>query len=211
MTTKTHPASLTTAQRDQARRALIATSDITGEIRGNGDAFELFHYTNAAGAPCAVAFRGKAIKPAFRFSFRSAELRASHCNEWVQAQEAARARQDARRTERNAPHSLAVGDVLMSMWGYEQTNIDYYQVIELHGRTQVTLQEIAKRREETGFLQGDCVPQPAHLIDEPRRCRVDGAHNSVRLSSFERASKIEPLAAVDGVRMWPIDHWTAYA
>ena len=211
MTTKTHPASMTTEQRDQARRALIATNDLTNVIRGSNEAFAIFHYTNAAGAPCAVAFRGKAIKPTFRYRFRSAELRAAHCNEWVQAQEAAQSRQAARRAECNAPHVLAVGDVLMSMWGYEQTNVDYYQVIELHGRTQVTLREIAKRREETGSMQGDCVPIPGQFIGEPSRRRVDGAHNTVRISSFELASKIEPLAKVDGVRMWPVDHWTAYA
>ena len=210
MTTRTHPASMTTEQHDLARRARIA-SEITDAIRCAGEAFAIFHYTNAAGALCAVAFRGKAIKPAFRYRFCSVELRAAHCNEWVQAQETAQACQAERRAERNAPRALLIGDVLMSMWGYEQTNVDYYQVVALNGLTQVTLHEIAKRREETGFIQGDCVPQPGRFIGEPRRCRVDGAHNSVRLSSFERASKIEPLAVMDGVRMWPVDHWTAYA
>ena len=210
MNTKTHPASMTNAQRDHARRALIA-GNITDVIHGTGAAFTIFHYTNAAGAPSAVAFRGKAIKPAFRYRFRSAELRATHCNEWVQAQEAAQARQAARRTERNAPHALVVGDVLMSMWGYEQTNVDYYQVTELHGRSQVTLRQIARRSEATGDMQGDCVPAPGQFIGEPRRCKVDGAQNTVRLSTFERASKIEPVAIVDELRVWPVDHWTAYA
>ena len=209
MTMTMHPASMTTDQRDQARRALIA-GDITNVIRGENDAFVIYHYTNAEGAPCARAFNGKATKSAFRFRFRSAELRAAHCNDWADGVMRDQARTAERRAERNAPHALAVGDVLMSMWGYEQTNVDYYEVTELHGRSQVTLRQIARRSEATGDMQGDYVPVPGQFIGEPSRHRVDGAHNAVRLSSFERASKIEPLAVVNGVRLWPVDHWTAY-
>lgn len=210
MTTTTHPASMTIEQRDQARRALIA-GDITDVIRRANEAFAIFHYTNTTGEACAVAFRGKATKPGFRYRFRSAKLRAAHCNEWADRVMLAAASTAERRAARNQAHTLAVGDVLLSMWGYEQTNVDYYQVTGLHGRTMVTLREIASRREETASMQGHCTPCPGQFIGEPRRCRVDGARNDVRLSSFERAAKIEPLAIVDGVRIWPVDHWTAYA
>jgi hypothetical protein len=30
-----------------------------------------------------------------------------------------------RQAERKAPHTLKVGDILVSSWGYDQTNIDY--------------------------------------------------------------------------------------
>jgi len=210
MSTTTHPASMTTEQRDKARRAFIA-GDITDVIRGENKAFAIFHYTNPSGALCALAFAGKAIKPAFRYRFRSAKLREQHCNEWAGRVMLAAATTTERRVARNQAHTLAIGDVLISMWGYEQTNVDYYEVIELHGRTQVTLRQIARRTEVTGDMQGDCAPVPGQFIGEPSRRRVDGAHNAVRFSSFERASKVEPLATVDGVRIWPVEHWTAYA
>ena len=60
----------------------------------------------------------------------------------------------------------------------------------------------------TASVQGDCTLQPGHFIDDPRRCSVDSADNGVRFSGFARASKIDPLAVVDGVRIWPVDHWT---
>ena len=107
--------------------------------------------------------------------------------------------------------ALSIGDVLMSMWGYEQTNVDYYEVTAHHGRTQITLRPIVARREATGGMQGDCTPVPGKFTGEPIRCKVDGSSNTVRLSSFQRASKIEPIATVDGLRVWPVDHWTAYA
>ena len=210
MTTTTHPANMTTTQRDQARRALIA-SDITDVIRGDSEIFTIFHYTNTAGALCAVAFRGKAIRPAFRYRFGSPALRDTYCRDWADGVMWSQASTVARRAARNQAHTFVVGDVLMSMWGYEQTNVDYYQVTELHGRTQITLRQIARRSEETASMQGDCTPIPGQFIGEPSRRRVDGIHNAVRPSSFECAAKVEPLAIVDGVRIWPVDHWTAYA
>ena len=210
MTTTTHPASMSTEQRDQARRAQF-TGHITDVIRGVGDAFAIYHYTNTAEKLCAIAFYGKAIKPAFRYSFRSVELRNEYSNDWASGVMRAQERIAERRAQRNQPHALSVGDVLMSMWGYEQTNVDYYEVTAHHGRTQVTLRPIAARREATGGMQGDCTPVPGKFTGEPMRCKVDGSSNSVRLSSFQRASKIEPLAVVDGLRVWPVDHWTAYA
>ena len=42
----------------------------------------------------------------------------------------------------NVPNTLVVGDILYNSWGWEQTNIDFYQVVESKGQT-VKLREIA--------------------------------------------------------------------
>lgn len=34
-----------------------------------------------------------------------------------------------RRKARNAPHSFNVGDIIYNSWGYDQTNIDFYEVV----------------------------------------------------------------------------------
>ena len=39
-------------------------------------------------------------------------------------------------------HGLKVGDVLVSSWGYEQTNLDFYQVIALNGKSMVTVRKV---------------------------------------------------------------------
>jgi len=38
-------------------------------------------------------------------------------------------------------------------WGWEQTNIDFYQVLDV-GKNTITMVEICSRLEETGFMQG---------------------------------------------------------
>ena len=47
---------------------------------------------------------------------------------------------------------VKVGDIFSYSWGYEQTNINYFQVVGLKGKTQVIIREIAyKTTETTGF------------------------------------------------------------
>lgn len=37
---------------------------------------------------------------------------------------------------------VSVGSVFASSWGYEQTNVSFYQVISVHGKKTVTVREI---------------------------------------------------------------------
>lgn len=66
-------------------------------------------------------------------------------------QERRRKESEKRRSqEREAAKSVSVGDVFVTSWGYEQTNIDYFEVVEKHGQY-VTLRPIASRTvEDTG-------------------------------------------------------------
>lgn len=45
-------------------------------------------------------------------------------------------------TTQNALHDIKVGDIFVSIWGYEQTNADYYQVVELKGTCTLILKRI---------------------------------------------------------------------
>jgi hypothetical protein len=38
--------------------------------------------------------------------------------------------------------TVSVGDVFVSSWGYEQTNVTFYQVLSVHGKKTVTVREI---------------------------------------------------------------------
>lgn len=37
---------------------------------------------------------------------------------------------------------VSVGDVFASSWGYEQTNVSFYQVVSVHGKKTVMVREI---------------------------------------------------------------------
>ncbi|MCO4921779.1 hypothetical protein M1V64_25450 [Escherichia coli] len=48
--------------------------------------------------------------------------------------------------------TVSVGDVFVSSWGYEQTNVNFYQVISVHGKKTVTVQEIRASVHRTHFI-----------------------------------------------------------
>ena len=55
--------------------------------------------------------------------------------------------------------SLRVGDILYSSWGWEQTNIDFYQVIAIRGSA-VDLRQLDQRTTEDSYMCGTTVPLP---------------------------------------------------
>ena len=51
-------------------------------------------------------------------------------------------------------HSLRVGDILAASWGYEQTNVDLYQVVALKGRTMVSVRRCALEVDHSEAVSG---------------------------------------------------------
>lgn len=87
----------------------------------------------------AIGYRGKKTNPDFRYRFRSLGERDSHIAEFVRdcqkLDETRKVWRDSRKAkESSAVNPLKAGDILYSSWGYDQTNIDFYQVLESKGQ-----------------------------------------------------------------------------
>lgn len=67
---------------------------------------------------------------------------------------------DAKRTFKE---QLKVGSILNTSWGYDQTNVEYYQVLSIKGDT-VQIREISAELKETGFMCGQSVPIPGAFV-----------------------------------------------
>lgn len=173
--------------------------------------------TRQPGQCAVIAYAGKRTKQDAHYTMRDREQALTWAGEYMGKQQATAQRQAERRAEkaakRAAGHKLKPGDVLRSSWGYDQTNIDYYEVTKLIGTRMVEIRAIGAESVNDGGLSmtGDCVPRPGHYIGEPMRKAVsDHDGQSVRIASYAHANKIEPRE-VAGVKVWPVDHWTAYA
>jgi hypothetical protein len=102
---------------------------------------------------------------------------------------------------------LTVGDVLINSWGYEQTNVDYYQVTALIGKMSVEIRAIAKDSIETDTMSGFCTPIVDRFTTHPFKKRVlNGC--SVHMP-FGYASK-KMFQVVEGNKVFKPDRWTAY-
>lgn len=70
---------------------------------------------------------------------------------------------------------IQVGDVFYNSWGYEQTNIDFYQVVELRGTKQIVVREIRhKKTKDCDFCSCMVSPIKDDFIGESIRKTVKG-------------------------------------
>lgn len=200
-----HPSSMTHEQRDQLRYRPAGWV----AVRSRSSDSVVFYGEDVRGRPAACAFKGKAVKAAWRYWFRSVGDRSKRIAGFFEADvEAVNRKAEAVATRKAFRHDLEIGDVLVSSWGYDQTNIDYYQVVRRSAKC-VWIRPIARHVEHTGSMQGDCIPLPGEFTGGESR-HVVSVRGRVRLSSFQSARKEEPRE-VAGVTTWPVAHWTAYA
>lgn len=95
--------------------------------------------------------------------------------------------------------TVRIGDIFHTSWGYEQTNVEFYQVVSLHGTKTVGLCEIASQIvKDTGGYSARVRPVPDKFISDEvykRRVRVRGSGSysvSVRFESYRSAYLTSP-------------------
>ncbi|EGU1162738.1 hypothetical protein IS582_003748 [Salmonella enterica] len=90
--------------------------------------------------------------------------------------------------------TVSVGDVFVSSWGYEQTNVNFYQVISVHGKKTVTVQEIRASVLLTRSMSGYKTPLLNYFCGEPLKRRVRDCYSvpAIEIESFEMAYKTQP-------------------
>lgn len=114
--------------------------------------------------------------------------------QWKQERKVARAAAKVAALE-----SVKEGDIYVASWGWEQTNIDAYQVIDKKGAT-VTLREIALQSVDgsEGFMSDRVVPVKGEFIGDAFKKRITGA--SIKIDDVRHASPAEE--GKDFYRSW---------
>lgn len=167
------------------------------------------------GRQCLVFYRGNAGKPCCHFSYKSRAAALVALKNYAAESDAAHAAKLATKAARKSVlakgHDLAVGDVVYNSWGYDQTNVDFYQVTAVIGKRTVEVRQLAREIVADGRDCGQCVPKPNHFVGEAMRKTVD-AYNSVNVlnATFGRASKLE-YTEVSGVRLYAPKSFSTYA
>lgn len=179
----------------------------------------VYAYVSAKGKPSAIGYVGASAKPAFYCYFGNEIARANYVAKFMKDCDAAQAAKNARVLAKKAalaaPVGLKVGDVLVASWGYDQTNIDFYEVVRLVGKRSVAIREILSERKDcAAYMQGECVPLPGHFADKDEAGvvkRVD-ERNSVRITSYCSAHPADKILGPAGEFLgYRPHHWTAYA
>ena len=121
----------------------------------------------------------------FNLRFGSLENLYRYCEQYLEQLQAADKIKEERKAKRAAERkaaqeSVKEGDIYVASWGWEQTNIDAYQVVEKKGAS-VVIREIAVRSIEGSeqFMSDRVVPVKNAFIGEPIKKRIVGKHINV--------------------------------
>ena len=165
----------------------------------------------------AICFVGRAVKPTWHYRFKSLASRDQSIEETLRNLMEYKERKEKRSAEKKAAcasHDVKPGNVFCCSWGYDQTNIDYYQVISVSGQM-MTICEIGCDSETTGFAQGESVPLLDAFRGNPKRVKIQrysmDSEPYFRVYSFANAYRMKPVAMVGDKPVFNASHWTAYA
>lgn len=164
-------------------------------------------YTNALGKPCARVFYGKQTKPFVACYYKDDAQRAAGIARAFKARQEVCARKAEQVAAKRAfKNPYKVGDVFQSSWGYEQSNVDWYEVIAVSGQM-LSIRRLAEEKVVTGWEQGKSVPILGQYIGEPMRVR---AQNGYVKTGYAYAFFQKP-EMIAGVPVYAAAHWTSYA
>jgi len=124
-------------------------------------------------------------KTEFAYRYGSVARMIAHVEQFLVDLERADQRKEERKIARAAAKVAALetvkeGDIYVASWGWEQTNIDAYQVVDKKGAT-VTLREIAVASVEgsEGFMSDQCAPVKNEFIGGEFKKRITGKYINI--------------------------------
>jgi hypothetical protein len=115
-------------------------------------------------------------------------------NEFVENQKSnqtAKVERKAKQKEALKDVVVKVGDIFVNSWGYDQTNVDYYQVVSYKGKT-VELREIASQEVAgtSGYMCCEVRPVKDAFLknSESFKKRITASYDDKPYISFEYGS-----------------------
>lgn len=105
-----------------------------------------------------IAYSGKRNKHDLFVRYRTREQRDQGAARYIEQRTVAARQQEQMRQNRILKSNpVKIGDVFYTSWGYDQTNVEFYQVTAVKGQF-VWVREICKNIEESGFMSGHTTP-----------------------------------------------------
>ncbi len=154
----------------------------------------VYLYTNYTGKPTAIAYSGKSSKPVFHFSFKDEDRRIEFINDKINNRLSIKKNNDEWKEKRKKENEQLInevkeGDIFYASWGYEQTNIDFFQVVAKN-KSMLTLKELKYTREITGHDQGYLTPLKNKFCNDTEiKKRLSGGR--LKIDSVRSATKLE--------------------
>ena len=191
-------------KRQTKREAIINSFSDRAELKQETyKSLIILTFLNTAGKPCtAIWDNPKDVKPAYNYSFADKTQRSDFIAGRKHSADLQEIREQEQEKERKEQKDkIQIGSILYSSWGYEQTNIDFYIVIDRRNDF-VLLQEIGQNKNyDNNFNdRGKTEPNPSHKIGDPFRKKIT-KYGSIDINSFSCARPYDNNPK----------YWSAYA
>lgn len=147
----------------------------------------------------------RSVKYSYRFnSVEQRDLWVARFKKNVESWEQEKA--ERKEKKKNFQNPAKVGEILYSSWGYEQTNIDFYQVLAVKGKF-VEVRELQQNKNETDWLRGTCTPRANDFVSDAPVLRKKALQSWDNKEYYIKVNECAWAAPWDGRPL----HWTAYA
>jgi hypothetical protein len=78
----------------------------------------------------------------------------------------------------------AVGDILYTSWGYEQTNIDFYEIVARRGKSTLSLRKLRCSSEVEGWCRHKVLPLKGQFAGNQVLTRRISKHGTAKIESY---------------------------
>jgi hypothetical protein len=134
----------------------------------------LYYFKTDKGYPALLAYKGRSKKPIICNAYSTTSMRNERAAIYVKQE---KENEDYKRSLQK-PHELAVGDILYASWGYEQTNINFYQVLKIPTEISAIVREVNTKSTMTSSMSGTKIPILNDFKDQAeQRRRTAGVGN----------------------------------
>lgn len=107
--------------------------------------------------PRLIVFKRNQRKPLYNYIYSTPERRDDQLATLIRVERASMLSKMKRQVEKQqARHTYKVGDILYASWGYEQTNINFYQVVAVEEKSikiRPISQKVVKSEQGTDFVK----------------------------------------------------------
>lgn len=142
----------------------------------------------------AMGFSGRRSKPDFHFRFKTVERLEEYVSKYLKSKiDAQKYKLEQADKKKAFINPLKVGDIVYSSWGWEQTNVTFYQIVESIGRITVKVRRIAGKvvdQGNNGFMSGSVIARKDEFLGSEiltKRVSPLGDRCCITINSYETA------------------------
>jgi hypothetical protein len=153
----------------------------------------------------AKVYYGQSTKPKYFYHYRAAIAREKFIAGVFEGAKLAAEAKAKRAAEAKAwINPYKVGDVLKGSWGYDQTNVDFFEVVGVSGKM-LSIRELAQERSGDGYGgSSKCVPMIGEYKSDVYRIRAQ----ELLKSPIHGYLSLEKPMIVAGVPVYAAAYWS---